>query len=215
MDAFVKSFANYRVIKKASVLASALTVDSLEKDNSTITVKGTDIGRSDTGNWVVCDGQVFRIAQVKPQNDRTLLTLSSPLDAFSRPLELADQTAGQTIGGFIGNQLTANWTAEPDPVYAVPYLQIENEDNTDYIPPEVSDAGVFSLPDYCRKMRKGYRVVVQFADAGSKLLCRIFSQPVASRQVSFSRLLLVTLLHYQMFVMFPQLRLSKEKFQTV
>ena len=91
MDAFVKSFATYRTIKKAAVLASALTVDSLEKDNSTVTVKGTDIGRSDTGNWLICDGQVFRIAQVKPQNDRTLLTLSSPLDAFSRPLELENQ----------------------------------------------------------------------------------------------------------------------------
>ena len=86
MDAFVKSFATYRTIKKAAVIASALTVDSLEKDNSTVTVKGTDIGRSDTGNWLICDGQVFRIAQVKPQNDRTLLTLS---DGGSVSLQVA------------------------------------------------------------------------------------------------------------------------------
>lgn len=186
MDAFVKNFATYRTIKKAAVLASALTVDSLEKDNSTVTVKGTDIGRSDTGNWLICDGQVFRIAQVKPQKDRTLLTLSSPLDAFSRPLELEIQVSGQTVGGFISGQLTASWAAEPDPVYAVPYLQIENADETGFVPPEVNSGNTFSLPDYCRKMRKAYRVTVRFFDAGSKLRCRIFTQPPASRQVSFA-----------------------------
>ena len=48
MEAFVKSFATYRTIKKAAVIASALTLDSLEADTTTVTVVGTEIGRSNT-----------------------------------------------------------------------------------------------------------------------------------------------------------------------
>lgn len=108
MWAFVKSFATYRTIRMAAVISSALTLDSLSAENSTVTVVGTEIGQSDAGNWLVIDGGVYSIAGVKPQTDRTLLTLTSPLDAFSRPLELAEQTAKQTIGNFIVQQLTAS-----------------------------------------------------------------------------------------------------------
>lgn len=41
------------------------------------------------------------------------------------------------------------------------------------------------LPDYCRLMRKSYRVNVQFTDAGNTLVCSISKSPVAARQVSF------------------------------
>ena len=186
MEAFVKSFATYRTIKKAPVLASALVLDSLENDNSTVTVKGTEINRSDTGNWLIADGQVFRIAQVKPQADRTLLTLTSPLEAFSRPLELVSQATGQSIGGFIAGQLTAGWIAEQDPVYAVPYLTIQNTDSTTYVAPEVTESNCFTLPDYCRQMRKSYRTTLRFTDGGNVLRCSIYTQPTAARQVSFS-----------------------------
>ena len=106
MDAFVKSFATYRTIKKAYVLSSSLTLDSLERETSTVTIKGTDVGRGNTGDWLIVDGNVYQITVVKPQNDRTLLTLGSPLDAFSRPIELEAQHDGQSIGGFVENGKT-------------------------------------------------------------------------------------------------------------
>ena len=98
MWAFVKSFATYRTVKMAAVIASALTLDSLSAENSTVTVVGTDIGQSDAGNWLVIHGQVYSISVVKPQTDRTLLTLVSPLDVFSRLLEFFEQTTTQTVG---------------------------------------------------------------------------------------------------------------------
>lgn len=186
MDAFVKSFAAYRTIKKAAVLSSALTLDSLDKDNSTVTVKGTDIGRSDTGNWLIIDNHVYLISQVKPQTDRTLLTLNSPLDAFSRPLELSQQTAASTIGGFISAALVNNWTAGTDTAYAIGYMTVENSDATAYVEPELDTGGCFALTDYCRLMRKSYRTTVSFSDAGSTLQCAIRTAPEASRQVSFA-----------------------------
>ncbi|HIR32484.1 MAG TPA: hypothetical protein IAB83_10905 [Candidatus Faecousia faecavium] len=185
MDAFVKRFSTYRTIKQAPVISSALTLDSLDADTTTVTVKGTDINRSDTGNWLIVDGLCFLITTVKPQTDRTLLTLMSPLDDFDRPLEFDDGQSYASIGAFIAAQLQQHWVETEDPVYAMPYLVVSNSDTTAFAPPELDNNGLFVLPEYCRLMRKSYRVNVQFADAGDTMTCKISTSPVAARQISF------------------------------
>lgn len=186
MDAFVKSFATYRTIKKASAISSALTLDSLDAENSTVTVVGTDIGRGNTGDWLIIDGLVYLISAVKPQNDRTMLTLHSPLDAFSRPLELGEDTNANSVGGFVASRLQSDWIGCEDPVYAMPYLLVSNSDTTPYSTPELDDSGCFVLSEYCRLMRKSYRVHVRFIDAGKQLVCVISKSPATARQVSFT-----------------------------
>ena len=185
MEAFVKSFATYRTIKKATVITSALTLDSLEADTTTVSVVGTDIGRRNTGDWLIIDGSVYQISNVKPQMDRTMLTLTFPIDAFNRSLELGTQPLGQTIGGFIRDSIQEHWISCEDPVYKMPYLVVSNLDTTLYAEPELDNNGCFNLPDYCRLMRKTYRLTVKFVDTGSTLLCVISKAPVASRKVSF------------------------------
>lgn len=186
MDAFVKSFSTYRTVKKAAVLSSALTLDCLDAETSTVTVKGTEINRSNTGDWLIIDGCVFNIKAVKPQNDRTMLTLIAPVDVFSRPLEFFPPSAGQSVGGFILDQLVAGWAECSDPVYQMTYLQVSSSDTTVFAPPELDGSGCFNLSDYCRLMRKSYRVNVVFADAGNRLACSIYKAPPAQRQVIFS-----------------------------
>lgn len=186
MEAYVKSFATYRTIKKGTVISSALVLDSMDAETSTVTVKGTDIGRGDTGNWLVIDGSIYQISVVKPQTDRTMLTLVSPLDAFSRPLELEEQPEGQSIGGFVRDTLRTHWIQCEDPVYAMAYLVVSNLDTTLFSAPELDNGGCFDLPSYCRLMRKSYRITVRFSDTGSTLACTISKAPVASRQVSFA-----------------------------
>lgn len=185
MEVFVKSFATYRTIKKSTAISSSLVLDSLELETSTVTVKGTNINRADAGNWLIADGGVYQIANVKPEGDRTLLTLQPPLDAFSRPLELEEQVSNQTVGGFAAEQLRRGWANETDPAYAVPYLEVSNSDTTVYVSPEVDNGGSFKLPDYLRLMRKSYRIAVEFQDAGDRLRCRIYKAPLESRQVAF------------------------------
>lgn len=185
MEAFVKSFSTYRTVKKATVISSALTLDSLEADTTTVTVVGTNIGRSNTGDWLIIDGTVYRISNVKPQTDRTMLTLVFPLDAFNRPLELTEQPEGQTVGGFILESLNDHWVNCDDPVYAMPYLVVSNLDTTAFAAPELDNSGCFLLPAYCRLMRKSYRITVKFVDSGSSLICVISKAPASNRQVSF------------------------------
>lgn len=185
MEAYVKSFATYRTIKQATAISSALVLDSMDAENGTVTVKGTSIGRENTGDWLIVDGGIYQISVVKPQNDRTLLTLVSPLDAFSHSLELEEQPEGQSIGGFIGAMLRTHWVRCEDPAYAMPYLKVTILDSTVFSAPEVDNAGCFDLPSYCRLMRKSYRTTVHFSDAGSTLACTISNAPVTNRQVSF------------------------------
>ena len=184
--AFVKSFRTYKTIKQAIVLSNALVLDGLEADTSTVTVKGVDVNRSDIGNWLVIDAKVYAIAAVKPQKDRTMLTITFPLDAFSRPLELPAVQDGQSIGGFTQACLQANWAECDDPEYAMPYLTVSSADPTPFVPPELDNNGCFQLPEYCRLMRKAYRVWPEFVDAGNTLRCTIVKQPTAQRQVVFN-----------------------------
>lgn len=185
MEAFVKSFATYRTIKKSTSLSSALVLDSLDDDTGSVTVKGVDINRSDTGNWLIIDGNVYLIQNVKPQSDRTLLTVVSPLNAFGRPLEYSQQTAAKTIGNFLVLALQNNWVQGTDPAYVMTYLSVSTSDSTSFVAPELDSDGLFQLPDYCRLMRKAHRVQVRFEDAGDRLLCTISKTVASSRRVAF------------------------------
>ena len=185
MEVFVKSFASYRTIKKATALNHSLVLDSLEYETSTVTIKGSAIDRSDAGNWLIIEGQVFRIADVKPQQQQTTLTLESPLDAFQRPLELEIQASNQTIAGFIAAQLQTHWVACDDPVYAVPYMVVSYSGTTPYVVPETDSSGSFCLPDYVRLMRKIYRTTVRFFDSMNQIRCTIETVPASTRQISF------------------------------
>lgn len=185
MIAYVKSFATYRTIKQATVISSAVVVDSLEADTSSVTVTGSGINRSDIGNWLIIGGAVCLISGVKPETDRTILTVASPLDLFTRPLELMAGDAASTIGGFIADRMAKNWTAEADPSYGIPYLVVSNTDATPYAAPDLDNNGCYKLTDYCRTVRKSYRVTLAFADAGNTLRCDIYTKAASAKRVSF------------------------------
>ena len=185
MEAFVKSVSTYRTIKKSTVISSALVLDSLDDDTSAVTVKGTDINRSDTGNWLIIDGVVLYIYQVKPQKDRTMLTLLSPLEAFSRPLELPAVGDGQTVGGFAASLLQEHWVDCEDETYAMRYLTVTSTDTVPYVEPELDNSGCFELNEYLRLMRKSYRTCVSFRDAGETLSCSITTSPIREKRIAF------------------------------
>lgn len=186
MEVYVKSFDSWRTIKQATALTSDLCVDSLDKETSSLSVFGTAINRSDAGNWLIVNGSVYLIHQVKPQDGKTALTLLHPMDAFTRLLPFEEQAENQTVGGFISAMLRKHWVEGEDPAYAAPYLTVSDSDTAAFVLPDFDSAGLFSLADYCRLMRKTYRIAVEFHAAGESLACTIGIIPAVSRQVSFS-----------------------------
>lgn len=159
MDVYLKSFATFRTLARYTALSWALVTDALDYETSTVTVSGTDLSVDHAGNWAVVDSRLYGILTVKPQTDRTLVTLVSPLDLLSRRLYLPETVpTGQTVGGFLADAITSNYIAATDPVYAVPYLVVSSLDTTVYVPPEVDNTGCYALADYARLMRKTYGV---------------------------------------------------------
>lgn len=185
MEVFIKNFSTYRTVGKATAIASALVLDALDKESSTVTVRGTEVNRSHIGFWLIAPEGVWLISNVKPESDRTIVTLASPLEAFDRPLELDAQTPQDTFGKFVAAVMTDGWINCPDPAYVMTYLDVSYSDSTPYTPPEADNSGFFRLPDYCRLMRKSYRCALRFFDSGNRLHCAIFTAPVQHRQVSF------------------------------
>lgn len=185
MDIYLKNFSAFRTKSHHTAISTSLVLDSLSADTSTVTVIGTDIGADDAGSWVVADSHIYLLSGVKPQADRTMLTLSDPITAFNRTLELAEQPAGQTIGGFIASVLLSEFAACQDPAYAIPYLSVINADNTPYVSPDLDKNGCFTLDDYIRTVRRAWHVAVAVSFSGSTLIVTIQKIPETSHHISF------------------------------
>lgn len=186
MEVFVKNFATFRTIKKAALIDGFWVIDSLDSEVSSVSVMGTEINSEDVGNWLIVKDLVYSISEVHPSGNSTNLTLKHPLDVFSRPVLFSKQASTQTLGGFASSILLSNWRDCDDSVYAIPYLRVSNLDTTAFVEPELNDGGCFSLPEYCRLMRKSYRLKLRFLNAGDFLLCEISNDPDVAHNVSFS-----------------------------
>ena len=187
MQVYLKTFAAWRTARQATAIASNLVIDSLDAENSSVTVDGTEIGNGNTGDWIIVDGMVYQLSAVKPQTDRTVLTLTNLIDSFSRPLELPETIPeGQTIGGFIKDVLTSNWILSDDPLFAIPYLTVVSDDATPFELPELDKSGLYVLSDYIRLMRRTHRITVTSAPTESGILCRIRTEPEVYRQITFN-----------------------------
>lgn len=162
MDLYLKSFATFRTVARYTALSWALVTDSLDYETSTVTVAGTDLSADQAGNWAIINDLIYGILTVKPQTDRTLLTLVSPLDLITRRIYPPEQSAGQTVGGFLADAVTDNYILATDPVYAIPYIVVSSLDTTPFVPPEVDNTGCYALADYARLMRKTYGVAMRW-----------------------------------------------------
>lgn len=187
MHVYHKAFATWRTVGQATALSSNLVIDSMEAENSSVTVDGTGIGNGNTGDWIIVNGMVYQLSAVKPQTDRTVLTLTNLVDIFTRPLELPETiTEGQTIGGFIRDVIAVEWIHAADMLFAIPYMTVINYDATPLELPELDNSGLFVLSDYIRLVRRTHRVEVSFAPGESGILCTIRTAPEVYRQITFN-----------------------------
>lgn len=162
---YIKRFSDFQTVAALNVLSWSLCVDSAEQEGSTVTVVGNGLSRALAGSWAVINDQIYTISTVTPQDGRTLLTLAAPGEAFSRLLPYSAPTSGSG-GAFAAAQLTAQYIAQPDAQYALPYMSVSNLDTSDFLPPEVDANGLFALSDYFRLLRRmrGIKPVFSFAN---------------------------------------------------
>lgn len=184
MKAYIKSFSAFRTVLSLDALSWSLCLESVESEGSTVTVVG-ELPRSHAGSWLIIDNKLYLIDKITPQDGRTLLSLLSPEDAFSRLLPYAAPASAASIGGYVKAQLEANWLNQTDGVYAMSYLEIFNVDATAFSPPVTDDNGLFSLSEYIRRVRRFFNVRVAFTAVRDSLKVSITKVARPHRNIIF------------------------------
>lgn len=180
MHAAIKTRAAFRTAYSRQVLDYSLVLDAIEDLGSTLRLMGGDIPQSAAGGFLSVAGTLFLIASVSPGQGQTDLALLSPLDLFTRPRPYVPPGDAASIGSFVARELAEGWRDEPDAVYAMPYLRIENSDTTAFVPPETDDNGWYVLADYLRTVRRDYGVELLFLPDMDTLSVQILPvQPAA------------------------------------
>ena len=180
MYAYIKTRAAFRTVYKRSVLDYSLVLDSLESAVSRVQLQGGDIPRETGGSFLSVGSQLCLISAVSPEEGVTDLQLLSPVDLFTRPRPYVAPAAGSSIGAFIARELAEGWRDEPDGVYAMPYLAIENDDASPFVAPACDDNGFYILADYMRTVRAAYGVETVFSAEGDSPAVRIRTTAPAS-----------------------------------
>lgn len=178
MKCFIKSKDTFRTIAQRDADGFDLVLDSAQVEQSSVTILGEDSPSFLNGNWMLLDGELYRIDTVSPSNGKTQVKLA-PVDTFfSRPLLYVESNAA-TIGAYIAGIITSEWIDQTDAVYAAPYIAVASTDTTPFEKPETDDNGIYNLADYIRYVRAAHNVVMRCAYSGDTLALTISKQPVA------------------------------------
>ena len=166
MVAFIKRRKDFRTYAAAEVVSWDVPLASIADDVGTIVLYGTAVTRGSEGDFLIMDGHIWLVEQVAPDQQQTTVTVGDVAGAFDRLLPFVEE--GETIGGFLAQQLTDHYKEVSDISYSMPYLQITNLDNTEYLGPTVTD-GLFNLRTYMRKVNRLRDVQVKFSIDQDKL----------------------------------------------
>ena len=180
MRCYIKDYSTFNTLAQRDTDSYDLTLDSMNGESSSLTLLGDDGPSTLNGNWILLNGNIWRIDKVSPANGRTKLTLLPPESIFDRTLCYTG-TAYTTTGGYIASLILANWVNQTDTVYDTPYITVTNTDTTAIIPPETEDGGLFNFLAYIRKMRTEQNIVLGWAFSRNTLTITISKRTAVAR----------------------------------
>lgn len=172
MVAFIKRRKDFRTIASAEVVNYDVPIASISDDVGTILLYDTTVTRGNEGDFLIMDGHIWLIEQVAPAELQTTVTVTDVAAAFDRLLPFVEESV--SIGSFLAQQLADHYRNVSDLDYQMPYLEITNLDNTEFLGPTVTD-GLFNLRTYMRKVNRLRDVQVLFSVSQNKL--NILIQP--------------------------------------
>lgn len=151
MIAYIKRFSDFETVLHSEVTNYELPIEAVAASEKGSIELPMLISPDLVGSWVYLQGRIYLIANIAPQNGRSVLTTAMPDEAFGRPI--AEGTATQNIGAYILDCLQTNYKNQTDPQYRLSYLEITNTDTSAYVSPIVDENGLFVLSDYISAVR--------------------------------------------------------------
>ena len=113
---------------------------------------------------------------------QTSVTVTDIAGAFDRSLPYEGDS--ESIGAFLAQQFIDHYRDVSDLNYQMPYLEITNLDNTEYLGPTVVD-GLYDLRTYMRKVNRLRDVQVHFSVSKDKLCILIAPRQRPSHNILF------------------------------
>lgn len=182
MVAFIKSRKNFKTYASAEVVTFDVPLASITDDVGTIVLYNAAVTRGSEGDFLIMNGHIWLIDQVTPDEMQTTVAVTDVAGAFDRLLPF--EAEGESIGAYLAQQLIDHYRDISDTAYQMPYLEITNLDNTEYLGPTVTD-GLFSLRTYMRKVNRLRDVQVLFSVAQNKLNVLIQPRQRPSHNIVF------------------------------
>ena len=182
MVAFIKRRKDFKTIASAEVVNYDVPIASISDDVGTILLYDTTVTRGNEGDFLIMDGHIWLIEQVAPTDMQTTVTVADVAAAFDRLPPFVEE--GDSIGSFLERQLVDHYRNISDLDYRMPYLEITNLDNTEYLGPTVTD-GLFNLRTYMRKVNRLRDVQVLFFVSRDKLNILIHPRQRPSHNIIF------------------------------
>lgn len=182
MVAFIKSRKNFKTYASAEMVTFDVPLTSITDDVGTIVLYNAAVTRGSEGDFLIMDGHIWLIDQVTPDEMQTTVAVTDVAGAFDRLLPF--EAEGESIGAYLAQQLIDHYRDISDTAYQMPYLEITNLGNTEYLGPTVTD-GLFSLRTYMRKVNRLRDVQVLFSVAQNKLNVLIQPRQRPSHNIVF------------------------------
>lgn len=193
MEIYVYSRSSFSYLARATATSWDLPLASYQAASGSVVAAGL-LSPDYKDNWLIAGGEVWIIDRVEPADGMTTLTIAPGIDAFDRPLIYAG-TAHASTGDFLLRAFEL-FKAPGDPVYEMSYLGLANTDDSPFLPPDCSEAGLWSLPDYIRSCRDSTavrlrvnrnRLQVDITPAAPAIHAVIMSGAVELLQRTYSR----------------------------
>ena len=194
MTGYIKTRGTFELYRSYPAISWDLPVASYQAATGTVVLQGM-VPAAVKDMWLLLDGSIWTIERVEPSAGLTTLTIAPGIDAFDRPL-LYPEAVPETAGGFIAMALLQEYRDQPDSDFSLPYLQVRCSDNAPFVRPEVSDAGLFSLPEYIRSVHditqvrlftSGYTLHAEIFPASLKTHTVLMDGTVSLQQQTYSR----------------------------
>lgn len=184
MLAYVKSRKTFATTYKDIAQTWDVPIMASTHERGTITIPLGD--RKDfAGDLVYFHDHIFMVEESSPNDGLIELTVSDPINLFSRELIYPEEFNGQSYGDFIEQVITDEFILCSDSAYAFDYLEVVNTDTTEFEAPKVNDTGLYSLVDVIAEARKK-GVLFQFYIANkSKLVLDISSPTTVPHNIIF------------------------------
>lgn len=156
MEVYIYSRQSFSFLARAAASSWDFPLASYQAASGSVVVAG-ELSPDYKDSWLLAGGEVWIIDRVEPKDGATTITIAPGIDAFNRPIFLPSPVPS-AIGSLILQALQNNFQSPSDAVYAMPYLDLASTATAPTVRPTVSEAGLWSLPDYIRAVQNAVSV---------------------------------------------------------